>query len=335
MIQVGIIGYGLSGRYLQAPFFEANSNFLLKSVVTKSSNPKEQFPFVKVLSTADELFADPEIDLISICSPSDTHFEYAKKALLTGKHCLVEKPFTATLAEAQELFDLAKKVGKVISVFQNRRFDSDFLTVMKVIKSGKLGDIHTFEAHFDRYKPVLNPKKWKETVQPGNGILYDLGAHILDQAIVLFGKPKSVWGQKFSQREGTEIDDAFDISLDYGNIKVRLAASLLIKKQGPRYIVHGTKGSFTKYGIDCQEDDLKEGILPNNPRFGTENENQFGLLTYEIDGLEFSDRIQTEQGNWWAYFENLADVINGKVEIETKPEQILEQIRIFELIEKV
>jgi scyllo-inositol 2-dehydrogenase (NADP+) len=335
MIKVGIIGYGLSGRYLQAPFFEASVEFSLDAMVTNSSNPQEQFPKVKHLKSADKLINDPEIDLISICSPSDTHFEYAKKALLSGKHCLVEKPFTATKAEAEELFDLAKKVGKVITVFQNRRFDSDFLTVKKVLKSGVLGEILCFDTHFDRYKPVLNPKKWKESVQPGNGILYDLGSHILDQALVLFGKPISVAGEKFTQREGSDIDDAFDIRLNYGKLKVKLSASLLVKKQGPRYTIHGSKGTFTKYGIDVQEDHLKEGMLPTDPNFGVESEKEFGLLTYEKDGKDFSSRIETEKGNWVGYFQNLADAINNKAEIEVKAEQILEQIGILEVIERV
>lgn len=335
MIKVGIIGYGLSGRYLQAPFFEANPNFALKAIVTNSFNPKEQYPNVKVYSTANELINDPEIDLVSICSPSDTHFEYAKKVLLSGKHCLVEKPFTAIKAEAEELFLLAKKVGKVITAFQNRRFDSDFLTVKKVIDSGLLGELVCYDVHFDRYKPVLNPKKWKETVQPGSGILYDLGSHILDQAIVLFGKPISVAGEKFTQREGSDIDDAFDIRLNYGKLKVKLSASLLVKKQGPRYTIHGTKGTFTKYGIDVQEDHSKEGLLPNNPLFGVESEKEYGLLTYEKDGQDFSVRIETEKGNWVGYFENLAHCINKKGEIEVRDFQILEQISILEMIKRI
>jgi scyllo-inositol 2-dehydrogenase (NADP+) len=335
MIKVGIIGYGLSGRYLQAPFFETNSAFLLKSIVTNSFNPKEDFPNVTVLKSADELINDPEIDLISICSPSDTHFDLAKKALLAGKHVLVEKPFTATLAEAEELFSMAKIMGKIITVFQNRRFDSDFLTVKNVISSGVLGEILCYDVHFDRYKPVLNPKKWKETVQPGNGILYDLGSHILDQALLLFGTPISVWGEKFTQREGSDIDDAFDMKLNYGKLKVKLSASLLVKEQGPRYTIHGTKGSFIKYGIDVQEDHSKEGMQPTDPHFGIELEANSGLLNAELNGEDVIKNIPTEKGNWAAYFQNLADAINGKTQVEVKEVQILEQIRILEIIDNV
>jgi scyllo-inositol 2-dehydrogenase (NADP+) len=334
-IKVGIIGYGLSGRYLQAPFFATNPAFSLDAVVTNSFNPKEQFPNIEVLTSVDQLISNPEIDLVSVCSPSDTHFELAEKILKAGKHCLVEKPFTATQAEAEELFALAKKMDKVITTFQNRRFDSDFLTVQKVLKMGALGDIISYEAHFDRYKPVLNPKKWKETVQPANGILYDLGSHILDQAIVLFGKPISVAGEKYTQREGSDIDDAFDMRLNYGRMKVKLSASLLVKKLGPRYTIHGTKGSFIKYGIDVQEDHSKEGLWPNDPHFGLEPENEYGLLVYEKEGNDFSERIKTEKGNWNGFFDNLANTINGKSEIEVKDFQILEQIKILEMVEKI
>jgi scyllo-inositol 2-dehydrogenase (NADP+) len=335
MIKVGIIGYGLSGRYLQAPFFATNPKYQLDAVVTKSFNPKEQYPNITVYSTANELIQNPDIDLISVCAPSDTHFSLAKNILLAGKHCLVEKPFTATVAEAEELFALAKAQNKVITVFQNRRYDSDFQTVKKIIASGKLGRIHTYDAHFDRYKPVLNPKKWKETVQPANGILYDLGSHILDQAISLFGEPKGFSGEKYTQREGSDIDDAFDLRLNYGDLKVRLSSSLLVKKQGPRYTIHGTQGSFKKYGIDVQEDHSKEGLLPINPNFGLEPENEYGLLVYDANGQEFSERIPTEKGNWMGFFDNLADTINGQAEIEVKANQIISQINILEKVERV
>jgi scyllo-inositol 2-dehydrogenase (NADP+) len=335
MIKVGIIGYGLSGRYLQAPFFATNPAFSLEAVVTNSANPKEQYPDIKVYSTADELINNTDIDLLSICSPSYTHYEYAQKALNAGKHCLVEKPFTATFAEAEELFALAKAKNKVITVFQNRRFDSNFLTVKKIIATGNLGKILSYEANFDRYKPILNPKKWKETVQPANGVIYDLGSHILDQAITLFGKPLSVSGEKYTQREGSDIDDAFDMRLNYGKLKVNLSASLMVKKQGPRYIIHGTKGSFTKYGIDLQEDHSKEGLLPNDPNFGIEPEKENGLITYEKDGKDISERIVSEKGNWHIFFNNLADAINGKAETEVKAFQILEQIKILEMIKRV
>lgn len=335
MLNVALIGFGLSGRYLQAPFFETNPNFNLKTIVSNSQNPKEYFPNVNVAKNLDEILADDSIDLVSICSPSATHFEYAKKALLANKNVLVEKPFTATLKEAEELIALSKTQGKTLTIFQNRRFDSDFMTVKKVIDGGFLGEIHSFEIHFNRFKPVLNPKKWKEVVSPANGILYDLGAHIIDQVIALFGVPKDVWGQTFTQRENSEIDDAFDIKLDYGKLKVTLKSSLLVREDTPRYIIHGKKGSFTKHGIDVQEDHLKAGMMPEDVNFGIEPTAQLGILHTEMYGLIFKGTVETEKGNWALLFQNLHDVIVDGKELLIKPAEVLEQIRIIEKIKAV
>ena len=332
MLNVALIGFGLSGRYLQAPFFEANSNFNLKTIVSNSQNPVTIFPAVKVARSLEEVLWDDSIDLVSICSPSATHFEYAKRTLLAGKHVLVEKPFTATVEEAQELIELSKKQGKVLSVFQNRRFDSDFMTVQKVIEGGFLGKIINFEIHFNRYKPVLNPKKWKEIVAPANGIIYDLGSHIIDQVLVLFGVPKNVWGQTFTQREHSEIDDAFDIRMDYGDLKVTLKASLLVREDSPRYIIHGTKGSFIKHGIDVQEDHLKAGMLPNDEGFGIESASNSGILNTEFNGITFRGNVETQRGNWGLLFQNLHDAIVDGKELFVKPEEIVEQIRIIEQV---
>ena len=329
MLNVAIIGFGLSGRYLQAPFFEANPNFNLKTIVSNSQNPQAIFPNVQVARNLDEVLADDFIDLVSICSPNATHFEYVKRTLLAGKHVLVEKPFTATVEEAEELIELSQKHGKILSVFQNRRFDSDFMTVQKVIEGGFLGKILNFEIHFNRYKPVLNPKKWKEVVAPASGIIYDLGSHIIDQAITLFGIPKNVWGQTFTQREHSEIDDAFDIRLDYGDLKVTLKASLLVREDTPRYIIHGTKGSFVKHGIDVQEDHLKAGMLPNHEGFGIESASKKGILNTEFNGLAFKGTVETVKGNWALLFQNLHDAtVDGK-ELLINPEEVLEQIKII------
>lgn len=331
MLNVAIIGFGLSGRYLQAPFFKANPNFNLKTIVT-SQDAKSIFPNVAIAQNLEQVLADETIDLVSICSPNATHFEYAKRTLLAGKHVLVEKPFTATVAEAEELMALSQKQGKILSVFQNRRFDSDFLTVQSVIKSGFLGKIINFEIHFNRYKPILNPKKWKEMVAPASGIIYDLGSHIIDQAVALFGTPQNVWGQTFTQREHSEIDDAFDIKLDYGDLKVSLRSSLLVREDSPRYIIHGTKGSFVKHGIDVQEDHLKAGILPTDAHFGIEPATNSGILSTEMNGISFRGNVETMKGNWALLFQNLHDAIVNDKELFIKPEEVLEQIRIIEQV---
>ena len=336
MIQVGLVGFGLSGRYLQAPYFEASPYFQLRKVVTSSSlTPSQIYPHVQTVHDLDNVLQDGSIELVSITTPSYTHYDFAKRALLAGKHVLVEKPMTATYEEAQELFDLAKQLGKVLCVYQNRRFDSDFQTVEKVIKHDWIGDVLSYEARFDRHKPILNPKKWKETPAPANGILYDLGSHLIDQVISLFGTPISYWGEVWTQRQGSEIDDAFDLRLDYGKLKVTLKSSLLVREPTPRYMLHGTKGSFVKYGIDIQEDQLKAGLRPGDETFGKEPASQWGLLNTELYGADFRGTFEPETGNWGLLFDNLYEVISGKSNtLIISPEQVLGQIEILEKISK-
>lgn len=335
-LRVALIGFGLSGRYLQAPFLVANPKFHLHTVVTSGSKtPKEIYEWVNISHDFDAVLADPDIDLVSITTPNETHFDYARRALQAGKHVLVEKPMTATAAEAKELIALAKAQNRVLSAYQNRRFDGDFQTVRKVVENGWLGELLSYEAHFDRFKPILNPKPWKETPGPGSGILYDLGAHLLDQALTLFGAPQGVEGEVFTQRQGSGIDDAFDVRLDYGRLKVRLRASLLVREPGPRYVLHGTKGSFLKPGLDVQEDHLKAGLLPGQPHFGVEPESQHGLLHTDLGGVPFRGTLLTEPGNWGLLFENLYAAIAEGAPLAVRPEQVLEQIRILERVKSV
>jgi scyllo-inositol 2-dehydrogenase (NADP+) len=333
MLTVAIVGFGLSGRYLQAPFFRSNPTlFHLKTILSASQNPQDTYTNVQVVRTLDEILTDAEIDIVSIASPNETHFDYARRCLLAGKHVLVEKPFTATVAEAKALIALAQSQNKILTVFQNRRFDSDFLTIKKVVENKLLGELLAFEIHFDRYKPILNPKKWKEITGPSSGILYDLGAHIIDQALLLFGKPMAVSGETFRQRQGSQIDDAFEIRLDYGQLKVTLKSSLLVREEGPRYVLHGSKGSFVKSGIDIQEDQLKMGMLPKDSGFGIEPADKWGLLNTEINGQHFRGHIETEIGNWAALFENIYAAIAEGQGLLVKPEQILEQLAIIEAV---
>jgi scyllo-inositol 2-dehydrogenase (NADP+) len=253
---------------------------------------------------------------------------------LAGKHILVEKPFTATAKQAETLIALAKKQKKHVFVFQNRRFDSDFLTVKHIVDNHLLGELISFEAHFNRFKPLLNPKKWKEIADPSNGILYDLGAHITDQVVALFGRPLSISGETFTQREHSEVDDAFDIRLDYGRLKVTLKSSLLVREDSPRYILQGTKGSFIKHGIDCQEDQLKAGLMPTASNFGAEPVENQGLINAEINGLGIRGKVDTKIGAWHLLFQNIYDVIVLDKEPLIKTSEVLEQIKILEKVKQ-
>ena len=332
MLTVAIIGFGLSGRYLQAPFFEANKNYFLKTILSNHQNPKQFFPSVNVVKNIEDILNDPSIDLVSICSPNKTHYNYAKLALNAGKHVLVEKPFTAFSKQAMELISLSKSKNKIISVFQNRRFDSDFLTVKKLIDSKKLGEVLNFEIHYNRFKPELNLKKWKETNDEGSGIIYDLGAHIIDQAIALFGIPLNIWGQSFTQRKNSLIQDAFDIKLDYGKLKVTLRSSLIVPEQSARYIIHGSEGSFIKYGLDVQEDNLKAGMQPTDKGFGIEPIEQQGTMFTHHENETNSQSVNTERGNWALLFENLYEAIVYGRELLIKPQDVLQQLKIIETV---
>jgi predicted dehydrogenase len=326
------VGFGLSGRYLQAPFYEALPQFKLASIVTSRPIPKEIFREAEPTSSIDDLLGNEDIELIAICTPNQTHYELTKKCLQAGKHVLVEKPVTATFEEAKELYNLAREQKKILCVYQNRRFDSDFLTCLKLIKGNFLGDIHTYEAHFHRYKPELNVKGWKEEVSPANGILYDLGAHLIDQAIFAFGKPISFSGETYTQRTGSTIDDAFFIQLNYAKLRVRLKSSMLVVEQGPKYEIHGMAGSFFKSGMDVQEDHLKLGMTPGQSGYGVEPNTDFGDLTTKLNGVSLKAKVTTKNGNWQLLYLNLADSIRNGTPLVIKEEEILAQMEILENI---
>ena len=331
ILTVGVIGFGLSGRYLIIPYLMVNKNFKVKTVVQHSSDTASKiFPSVQTTHSVEEMLSDKEIDLVIISSPNTTHFDYAKKSLLAGKHVLIEKPMCSTVEEAEKLIALAKKKEKVLSVYQNRRFDGCFKTVLKIIKSGVLGDIFNVELRFDRWRPEPNPKKWKEIPALGTGILYDLGAHVIDQSLCLFGVPNKFDGVVESQRPGSQIDDAFDIRLYYDKLTVTLKSSMLVREPTPRFVLHGTNGSFVKFGVDPQEDMLKAGMTPDMPGFGEDTPEFYGTLFIELHGLEFQGKIKTLKGDFGALFQNLYEAIVEGKDLIVKPEIVVEQIRIME-----
>lgn len=329
-IRVAMIGFGLSGRYLQGPFFQHHPDFdLVKIITSQSTADIPAYQNIPTFPDVSRAWAEDDSELVAICSPNDTHFSLAKKALLAGKHVLVDKPLAGSLDEVRTLYELAESKGKVLAIFQNRRFDSDFRTVQHVINSGKLGRIVRVEIRYDRFKPELNPKRWKEEIRSGNGILFDLGAHIIDQMITLFGTPTQVWGSTYQERDGTTIEDSFDIVSTYASgPSVLLHSSLLAKQSLPRYAVYGTKGSFLKYGIDPQEDHLKTDIWPNDPDFGIEPEYQKGYMSSE----DFEGPIETFSGNWGLLFDSLAKAIRGESPFVVTREQIEAQFGIIENI---
>jgi scyllo-inositol 2-dehydrogenase (NADP+) len=331
-IRIGIAGFGMAAQVMHVPFLLVNPMYSITVVLERhAETSKEWIPGVQVVKTIEALVEHPEVDVVVITTPNDTHFTYAEKALLDGKHVVVDKPFTNTLNEARILIEIAHRQGKVLSVFQNRRYVADFLTVKKIVEEQLLGEVVEYTAHFDRYRPETKPNAWREEAKPGSGILYDLGAHLIDQALVLFGMPKRLYADVRMQRPGAKADDYFELQLDYGFLKATLKAGMYVREPGPRFQVHGTKGSFIKCGEDVQEALLKEGAVPNTPDWGKDPEQNWGLLHTEKEGQIVREIYPSVQGSFGLYYHHLYEtLVNGK-SLQEKPEQGYQVIRIIEL----
>ena len=330
-IQVGLASFGMSGKVFHAPILAHHPDFKLSKIVERSKNEVNQiYPDVQSVRSFDELLNDDHIELIVVNTPDHTHFEFAKKALEAGKHVIVEKPFTQDIGHGEKLINLADKKNKILSVFQNRRWDGDYLTIRKILENDWLGRLVEFESNYMRYRPYIQPNTWKESAVLGIGLAYNLGSHMIDQAVTLFGLPDAVWADIDSLRTGSEIDDYYHIKLIYPDIKVTLKASYLVREETARYILHGTNGSFLKFGIDPQEDMLKLGGNPSMPEWGKEPESQWGVLNTEFNGLHLRGKVETVAGNYAAYYDNIFDVIRNKTELEVCPEQALHVINIIE-----
>lgn len=329
-IKTALLSYGMSGRVFHAPFLELHPGFELTGSWERSKKLiQHDYEHVKSYSSLEEVL-DDDIDLIIVNTPVETHFEYAKKALLSGKNVLVEKAFTTTVAEAEELKALAKEKKLKLTIFQNRRWDSDFKTVKDVIDKGLLGEIVEAEIHFDRYNPSLSPKIHKETFNPGAGILKDLGSHIIDQALCLFGMPNALFADIRITRENSLVDDWIDIDLYYSSFRVRLKAGFFVREAIPSFIVHGKKGSFLKSRGDVQEDELKLGKKPNLKNWGTESRSKEGLLHTESNGILIRENIPTLQGNYYDLFDGL---YNSIIENTVEPVTARDGVNVMKIIE--
>ena len=329
-IKTALLSYGMSGKVFHAPFLTIHPGFELMGSWERSKKLiQADYPEVKSYPTIEDVLSD-DIELVVVNTPVGTHFEYAKKVLLAGKHALVEKAFTTTVAEAQELAALAKEKGLKLAVFQNRRWDSDFKTVQKVILDGVLGELVEAEFHFDRYNPNLSPKQHKETANSGAGILKDLGPHLIDQALCLFGLPKAVFADIRITRAHSLVDDWIDILLFYPDFRVRLKASFFVREANPAYTIQGKKGSFLKPRGDVQEDELKLGKKPNLDTWGTESDANQGLLHTEINGAVFNAKIPTLQGNYYDFFDGVyQSILNDK----TEPVTAQDGVHVMQIIE--
>jgi len=330
-IVTAILSYGMSGEVFHAPLLEALSGFKLKTILErKTEKSKQHYPSIKIARTIDEVLNDEDIELVVVNTPNDTHYDFTVKALEAGKHVIVEKPFTNTSEDASKLIELAKKKQKLLSVFQSRRWDGGFLTLKNIIISGVLGRIVEYEAHYDRFRNYITPNTWKEKAGPGSGILYNLGSHMLDQVLVLFGKPESVSARIGIQRPGGKVDDYYDLRLSYKEINVIVKSSYLVREAGPVYTVHGVNGSFVKYGLDPQEEALKHHQTPGTPGWGKEPEKYWGKINTEIDGVAHEGKIETVPGNYPGYYQNIYEAVREGKELAVTAEQGMKVIQLIE-----
>jgi predicted dehydrogenase len=344
-IRTAVIGYGFAGRIFHSPFIAAVPGLELAAIVQRHGDTAAaDYPDVKILRSPAEAFSDKSIDLIVVATPNESHFGLAHAALQAGKHVVVDKPFAATSAEALKLIASANQQGRILAPFHNRRFDSDFLTLGKLIAKGTLGRVSQVISHYDRYRPVQRTGTWKEAAGTCNGLLFDLGPHLIDQALALFGTPKFITASVRSDRDVTAIDDAFDIALDFGLPKDRglryvCSSTMIAAEPAPRFRVHGTHGSFLKFGLDPQEAALLAGERP--PRTGStsawlpEPESAWGTLAIAPNPAEPTKinrtRLPSEVGDYRLFYESVRNTILGQAPLAIPAEDGYRTIRLLEL----
>lgn len=339
-IGVAVIGFGIGGRFYHSPFIRAVPGLKLEAIVQRSGQEAQNsFPDIQILRSVEDALGDASVQLIVVTTPNETHHNLAKQALLAGKHVVVDKPFAATSAEARELIDLAAERNLIVAPFHNRRWDGDFKTVQMLLHRGDLGRLVTFESHFDRYRPLQLQNTWKERAHRANGMVFDLASHLVDQTLALFGAPEAITASVRRDRDTTNIDDAFDIALHYPRMLAYCRASWLAAEPAPRFVLHGTKGSFRKWGVDPQESALFAGVkvpLIDEPReWLGEPEESWGTLTTAPDlaapSVLTHTKVKTELGDYRGLYANVRDAILGKSRLAVSAEDGYRNIRLLEL----
>jgi scyllo-inositol 2-dehydrogenase (NADP+) len=332
-VRAGLVGFGFGARVFHAPFLTAVPEIALTHIVQRSSDTAlVAYPKAQLVRSIEELLEDETVELVVITTPNNTHYPLARLALEAGKHVVVDKPMCETSAEAEDLLRISREQGKVLSVFHNRRWDGDYLTVCEVVRQGLLGSVHEYHSHFDRYRPQLKHGSWKEVPGPGTGMLFDLGSHLIDQAIHLFGLPRRLFADLRIQRPGSRIEDHFDVVLDYGTMKANLRCGTMVREKPPRFQVLGDLGAFVKYGMDPQEAALIGMDVPRwHPQLGVDDPEFWGKLHTELNGLVFQGNIETLPGDYRGYYRNVALAIRNGEQLIVKPDQVVKLTKILEL----
>lgn len=326
MLEVGLVGFGFAGKVFHAPVIRVVEGLRLAAIVQRHGQPDPKYPDVEFVNSLDDLLKR-KIDLVVVATPNTSHHPIAKQALLAGRHVVVDKPFAPTLAEAQDLVETAKRQKRIVTVYQDRRYTGDFATVQQVVGEGTLGHVALFESHFDRFRPEQKPNAWREEPLPGSGVWFDIGPHLFDQALLLFGIPEAIGADIRIERDGGRIDDAFDVTLYYRHGRAVLRASMLRPPVGPTWIVNGTKGSFVKSGMDPQEAALKDGRTPDEPDWDTDPPELYGKLITS----NATQTVPTLRSSFARYYENVRDAMLGRAELAVSPEWSLGVMRGLEL----
>lgn len=337
MVRVGLIGFGLAGQAFHAPVIRGVPGMELACILERrTDNAKKRYPEVRVARTLDEMLSDKTIGLCVVGTPNDSHFSYTKACLEADRDVVVDKPFTPTMREAEELVALAARRGRLLTVYQDRRYDGAFQTVKKLVGSGALGTVAEYEARFDRFRIESKPGAWREKADfPAAGVLWDLGPHLIDGALVLFGEPESIWATAICQRPTATVDDAFDVQMMYPHLRATLRARIIAYAPTHHLLVHGTGGSFAKYGMDPQEEILRGPNCPDGldwgANWGLEPEERWGTLTRVG---EKACKVKTERGDYRGFYVNVRDAMEKKVPLEVPPEQALRTMRALLLAHK-
>jgi scyllo-inositol 2-dehydrogenase (NADP+) len=336
MIDVGLIGFGLAGRAFHAQVIRATPGLRLAAIVQRRGNEAaEKYPDARVVRSVDELLEIREIRLVVIATPNETHAPIARQCLEAGRDVVVDKPFATTLNEAAELVELARKCGRLITVYQNRRYDGDFQAIRQIVADGTLGRIVRFETNYDRFRPELKPGAWRERVGPGSGILFDIAPHLIDHALVLFGLPEAVTADVRIERPVAVVDDSFDVMLHYpGGMRAELRSTMLAVEPRPRFVLHGTRGSFVKQTFDPQEINLRRGYIPKSGPWGGEPEKDWGVVTTIQNDVITKRSVPSATADYRDYYANVRDAILGRATLAVSPEHALDVMRILEMAQE-
>jgi len=330
-IVTALCSFGMSGQVFHGPSLKVLPQYKIHKILERNHRISEKhYPQATIVNDFDKILHDPVVELVIVNTPDYLHFEMAKMAMEAGKHVVVEKPFAKTSEEAVKLIEIAKHNDVLMTVYQNRRLDGGFQTVRKVLENNFLGRVVEYECHYDRYRNFIQEGSWKEDGDERTGVLFNLGPHIVDQALVLFGKPKTVTANLSVLRTGGRTTDQFHIRLQYEGFVATLRCSYLVREMGLQFIIHGTEGSFVKMATDPQEEMLKLHRLPDEPDWGKEPPSDWGKLNTSLNGAHFEGNIETIPGNYANFYKDLYESIRNGAELMVKPEEALMTIRILE-----